>query len=170
MKMLSDWLVRWPERVARRIGWVAPLFARIVVGWVFLWSGWGKLQNLPAIIENFACWHIPAPHILAPFVSGVEFFGGIFLLLGLMTRISAGALGVTMIVAIASAKWADVDSLETLLGFDETEYLALFLWLAIAGAGEVSLDWLLQALLGRWRQESGFGAGRSTANRLPARP
>jgi len=33
-----------------------------------------------------------------------------------------------------------VDSLETLLGFDEFEYLALFLWLAIAGPGPVSLD------------------------------
>jgi uncharacterized membrane protein YphA (DoxX/SURF4 family) len=60
------------------------------------------------MLSNFASWHIPAPHILTPFVSGVEFFGGIFLLLGLLTRISAGALGVTMIVAIASAKWDDI--------------------------------------------------------------
>jgi putative oxidoreductase len=81
--------------------------------------------------------------VLAPFVSGVEFFGGLFLLLGLLTRISAGALGITMIVAIRSAKWAQVDSLETLLGFDEFEYLALFLWLAIAGPGLLSVDrWL----------------------------
>jgi putative oxidoreductase len=144
MKTLTDWLIGWPERVAGHIEWLAPLFARIVVGWVFLWSGWGKLQNLPAITENFVGWGIPAPHVLAPFVSGVEFFGGILLLLGLMTRISAGALGVTMIVAIVSAKWDQVDSLETLLGFDETEYLALFLWLAIAGAGAVSLDWWLR--------------------------
>jgi putative oxidoreductase len=49
-----------------------------------------------------------------------------------------------MIVAIATAKWGDVDSLETLLGFDETEYLALFLWLTIAGAGRLSLDSLLE--------------------------
>jgi putative oxidoreductase len=83
----------------------------------------------------------------------VEFFGGLFLLLGLLTRISAGALGITMIVAIASAKWADVDSLETLLGFDEFEYLALFLWLAIAGSGSVSLD----ALLERWFKREGPG-------------
>ena len=144
MKTLIDWLIGWPERVARPIAWVAPLFARIVVGWVFMWSGWGKLNNLPAITENFVSWGIPFPHILTPFTSGVEFFGGIFLLLGLMTRISAGALGVTMIVAIKAAKWDQVDSLETLLGFDETEYLALFLWLAIAGAGSVSLDWLLR--------------------------
>src|SRR6202171_1024049 len=138
-----DGLIGWPERLASYLGWLAPLFARIVVGWVFLWSGWGKLNNMPAIIENFAGWHIPAPHILAPFVSGVEFLGGIFLLVGFMTRISAGGLGITMIVAIASAKWEMVDSLETLLGFDETEYLALFLWLAIAGAGRFSIDRLL---------------------------
>jgi putative oxidoreductase len=141
---ILDGLIGWPERVASYLGWLAPLFARVVVGWVFLWSGWGKLNNMPAIIENFAGWHIPAPHILAPFVSGVEFFGGIFLLVGFMTRISAAALGITMIVAIASAKWEMVDSLETLLGFDETEYLALFLWLAIAGAGALSVDRLLK--------------------------
>jgi len=149
MKTLIDWLIGWPERVAQHLGSLAPLFARIVVGWVFLWSGWGKLNNLPAIIENFAGWHIPAPHILAPFVSGVEFFGGIFLLLGLLTRVSAGALGITMIVAIASAKWDQADSLETLLGFDETDYLALFLWLAIAGAGRFSIDRLMNTSLRR---------------------
>jgi putative oxidoreductase len=149
MKTLYDWFVDWPERTARHIEWLAPLFARIVVGWVFLWSGWGKLNNLPAITDNFVSWGIPFPHILTPFVSGVEFIGGLFLLLGLLTRISAGALGVTMIVAIKSAKWDQVDSLETLLGFDETEYLALFLWLAIAGAGSVSLDWLLKRVARR---------------------
>jgi putative oxidoreductase len=93
MKTPIDSLIGWPERVAQHLGSLAPLFARIVVGWVFLWSGWGKLNNLPAMIENFASWHIPAPHILTPFVSGVEFFGGIFLLLGLLTRISAGVAG-----------------------------------------------------------------------------
>ncbi len=144
MTTLIDGLIGWPERVAKHLDGWAQLFARIVVGWVFLWSGWGKLHNLPAIINNFVGWHIPAPNILAPFVSGVEFLGGLFLLLGLLTRISAGALGITMIVAIVSAKWSEVDSLETLLGFDETEYLALFLWLAIAGAGRFSIDRLLR--------------------------
>ena len=143
MRHITNWLFVWPESVAKRLGWLAPLFARVVCGWVFLWSGWGKLHNLPAITENFRSWGIPFPHVLTPFVSGVEFFGGLFLLLGLLTRISAGALGVTMIVAIKAAKWQDVDSLETLLGFDETEYLALFLWLAIAGAGPISLDRLI---------------------------
>ncbi|MGH8139382.1 MAG: DoxX family protein [Steroidobacteraceae bacterium] len=148
MRSLIDGLIGWPERVASRLGWIAPLFARITVGWVFLWSGWGKLNNLPQVTENFIGWGIPFPHFFTPLTSGIEFFGGLFLLLGLLTRIWAGALGVTMIVAIQSAKWADVDSLETLLGFDEFAYLALFLWLAIAGPGVASLDHLLMRLRG----------------------
>jgi putative oxidoreductase len=144
MRALIDWLIGWPERVARHFMWLAPLFARITVGWVFLWSGWGKLHSLPQITQNFIDWGIPFPRFFTPLTSGIEFFGGLFLLIGLLTRISAGALGVTMIVAIRAAKWGDVDSLETLLGFDEFEYLALFLWLAIAGPGPLSIDHLLR--------------------------
>ena len=151
MNLVIRWLIDWPRQIAGHLNWLAPLFARITVGWVFLLSGWGKLTSLPQVIENFVGWHIPAPQLLAPFVSGIEFFGGLFLLAGLLTRISAGALGVTMIVAIRSAKWADVDSLETLLGFDEFEYLALFVWLAIAGAGAVSIDHWLERRFDRRR-------------------
>jgi len=149
VKIIVQWLIDWPRRVAAHLAWLAPLFARITVGWVFLWSGWGKLNALQQVTDNFVGWGIPFPQLLSPFVSGVEFFGGLFLLLGLLTRVSAGALGITMIVAIRSAKWADVDSLESLLGFDEFEYLALFLWLAIAGAGPVSLDHFLERWFGR---------------------
>src|SRR5215472_14480711 len=145
VKYLIQWLIDWPESVARYLTWLAPLFARITVGWVFLWSGWGKLNDLPTVIENFVGWGVPLPHVLGPSVSGVALVGGIFLLVGLLSRISAGALGITMIVAIRSAKWADVDSLETLLGFDEFEYLALFLWIAIAGAGPLSVDYGLKS-------------------------
>jgi len=149
MKTLVNALLGWPERVAHHLVWLGPLFARVVVGWVFMWTGWGKLMNLPQVTENFVSWGIPFPQILTPLTSGIEFFGGLFLILGLLTRISAGALGVVMIVAIKSAKWGDVDSLETLLGFEETTYLAVFLWLAIAGAGVVSLDHWLQRQFGR---------------------
>ena len=149
MNFLVQWLIDRPARIAHHLTWLAPLFARITVGWVFLWSGWGKLNDLPQVTENFIGWGIPFPHVLTPFVSGVEFFGGLFLLASLFSRISAGALGITMIVAIRTAKWDDVNSLETLLGFDEFEYLALFLWIAIAGPGLLSLDHLLQRRWGR---------------------
>jgi putative oxidoreductase len=145
MNLLVAALIDWPARVARHLQWLAPLFARIVVGWVFLWTGWGKLTHLPLVTENFGLWGVPAPEILAPFVSGVEFFGGILILLGLLTRISAGALGVVMIVAVKVAQWDEVDSLQTFLGLEEIMYLAIFVWLAIAGAGRVSVDHLLES-------------------------
>lgn len=144
MNVIVDTLIEWPRRVARHLEWLGPLFARIVVGWVFLWTGWGKLTHLPLVTQNFEGWGIPAPELLAPFASGVEFFGGILLLAGLLTRIAAGALGVVMIVAIAAVQGPEVDSLLTFLGLEETMYLALFLWLAIAGAGQVSMDAALE--------------------------
>jgi putative oxidoreductase len=144
MNLIVEALIEWPRRVARHLDWLGPLLARLVTGWVFLWTGWGKLTHLPLVTQNFDSWGIPAPQVLAPFVSGVEFFGGMLLLAGLLTRITAGALGVVMIVAVISVQWADVDSLQTLLGLEEIMYLALFVWLAIAGAGRVSLDHLLE--------------------------
>lgn len=131
------------EKVASYMQWSGPLLARLVVGEIFLASGWGKLHNLERMTENFISWGIPFPHILTPFTSGAEFICGIFILLGLFTRISGGILGVIMIVAIKSALWDQVDSLDTLLGFSETAYLAIFFWLAVAGPGKVSLDYWL---------------------------
>ncbi len=144
MKFLVDFLVNGPERLSARFFWLPPLFARIVVGWVFMWSGWGKLNALPRITQAFIDWGIPFPHVMTPFVSGVEFVGGLLLLLGLFTRVAAVPLVIVMIVATVSAKWPDVDSLETLLGFEEIAYMALFGWLAVAGPGPISLDHLLQ--------------------------
>lgn len=140
MGLLTGFLLGWTERTARHFDWLAPLLARIVVGYVFLLSGWGKLHHLPEVTQNFIGWGIPFPQVLTPFVSGVEFFGGAFLILGLLTRVWAAALAITMLVAIRSALWDQVDSLETLLGFEETAYFALFFWLAVAGAGPLSLD------------------------------
>jgi putative oxidoreductase len=149
MKILIDFLINGPERLSAWFAWLPPLFARIAVGWVFLWSGWGKLNALPFVTQNFREWGIPFPEIMTPFVSGVEFVGGLLLLLGLFTRVAAVPLIVVMIVAIISAKWGEVDSLATLLGFDEVLYMALFGWLAVAGPGPISLDHLLQ----NWRAQ-----------------
>jgi putative oxidoreductase len=154
MHAIVEWLIDMPERISSSVfGWLPPLFARLVVGWVFMWSGWAKLNNLPQMIQNFTEWGIPFPQVMTPFVSGVEFVGGLLLLLGLFTRLAATPLVIVMIVAIISAKLDQIDSLETLLGFEEVAYMALFGWLAVAGPGPVSLDWLLQ------RQASGSRAG-----------
>ena len=142
MKIIR-FLINWPERIASHFLWAGPLVARIIVGYVFMLTGWGKLNNLPAITENFISWGIPFPQFMTPLVSGIECFGGLFVMLGFITRISGGALAVVMTVAIISAKLHDIDSLETLFGFEEMTYFGVFTWLAITGAGKASLDYLI---------------------------
>jgi putative oxidoreductase len=128
----------WSRIVAGYFGWAGPLAVRIVVGWVFLWSGWTKL-----------------PEFFTPLASGIEFVGGILLLVGLLTRFAAVPMMIVMAVAIISAKWAEVDSLETFLGFDEVAYFVMFAWLAIAGPGPVSVDHFVLKAAGRNPSEHG---------------
>lgn len=151
-------LYDWPRIVTGWFTWLPPLAVRIVVGWVFLWSGWQKLMILPRMIENFRSWGIPAPEVLTPLVSGIEFAGGLLLLIGLGTRIVAIPMMVVMMVAIAAAKWGDVDSLETLLGFEEVSYFVMFGYLAVAGPGPLSLDHLVLKATRRDRPPSAYGA------------
>ena len=148
MKFLVTWAIDCPEHISRHVAWLGPLLARIVVGEVFLASGWVKLHNLPQMIENFAGWGIPFPEVLTPFVSAVELIGGLLLLLGLFTRLAAVPLAFVMVVAIATVLWPDADSLDTLLGFSESAYLAIFIWLAAAGPGSISIDRVLQRRYG----------------------
>ena len=135
--------------IARRLDWLPPLAARIAVGLVFVTAGWGKLQNLGQVVEFFRSLGIPAPELQAPFVASVELVGGLLLLLGLGTRFVAVPLAVTMVVAIATALWPDLEGAIDLLGKSELLYIVIFAWLAIAGAGAVSLDALAARALCR---------------------
>ena len=148
----------WSRIVTAPLAWAGPLLVRLVVGWVFLWTGWQKLQILPRMVENFRSWGIPAPEITTPFVSGLEFVGGLLLFLGLLTRFISVPMMIVMLVAIASVKWGDVDSLQTLLGFEEISYLVMFAWLGIAGPGPVSLDHLVLKAFRKERPPSDYGA------------
>jgi putative oxidoreductase len=148
----------WPRILAGHLAWLGPLAVRVVVGWVFMWSGWQKLHFLPRMIENFRDWGIPQPEIVTPFVSAMEFVGGACLLLGLLTRFFSVPMMIIMLVAVGTAKWGDVDSLETLLGFEEISYLVMFAWLGIAGPGPVSLDHLMVRTFRSMRPAADYGA------------
>jgi|SRR5581483_128737 len=136
-------------KLADKLSGLGPLLARLTVGVVFMTTGWGKLHGLEDVTKYFTELHIPAPAFQAALVASTEFFGGLFLLLGLLTRLAALPLAVTMVVAILTAKRGDIDGLSTLLGFEEFTYLMIFLWLAVAGPGPLSLD----RLLGRWLEK-----------------
>lgn len=137
-------LIILPKKIASYFDWMGVLVARFAVGYVFMLTGWGKLNNLEGVTEYFTTLGIPAPHILTPFVSGLEFFGGLFLIFGILTRISAGGLSVTMIVAIITAKLSEIESLHTFLGLEETLFLVIFAWLTISGAGKASFDHIIE--------------------------
>jgi putative oxidoreductase len=135
--------------IASRLEWLPPLAARVAVGLVFVTAGWGKLQNLERVVEFFRSLGIPAPELQAPFVAAVELVGGLLLVAGLGTRFVAVPLAATMVVAIATALWPDLEGAVDLLGKSEFVYIVIFAWLAIAGAGAVSLDALVARSLGR---------------------
>jgi putative oxidoreductase len=144
MMKIIDYPILGTKHIAAYFEWAGPLVARVVVGYVFMITGWAKLNNLENVTVYFTELGIPFPHILTPFVAGLECFGGLFLILGFLTRISGGGLAITMIVAILTAKFEDIDALSTLLGFEETTYLVVFTWLAISGAGKVSVDSVIE--------------------------
>ncbi len=144
---VSKLLISLPKKIAANFEWAGPLLARVSIGYIFMLTGWSKLQILPTMIERFTSWGIPFPEIMTPIACGVEFGGGVLLMLGLMTRISAGALAVTMVVAIASAQWENVTSIEDLFWLSEFAYFVIFTWLAIAGAGKASLDHFIEKKL-----------------------
>ena len=131
---------------------IGPALARLTVGAVFMGTGWGKLHSLPDVTTFFTDLGIPFPAFNARLTAGTEFFGGLLMLLGLGTRVAALPLAFTMVIAILTAKRANIDGVTTLLGFEEWSYLVFFVWLAVAGAGPLSLD----ALIVRWR---GWRAG-----------
>lgn len=120
-----------------------PLVLRVVLGVTFLTTGWGKLGNLDAITAYFDSLGIPGASVQAPFVAALELAGGILLLAGLGTRVVSLLLAGVMAVALATAIWPNVSGVRELLGTIEAVYLAAFLYLAVYGAGAVSIDQLL---------------------------
>src|ERR1700761_9032153 len=83
----------------------SPLLLAIRLYWGFqlMQTGWGKLHNLQKITAFFASLSIPLPGVNAPFIAGLEFFGGILLMLGLFSRPVAFLMTCNMLVAYITA-------------------------------------------------------------------
>jgi putative oxidoreductase len=79
------------------------LFVRLYWGFQLIQSGWGKLHHLDKVTEFFTSLNLPMPAQTAVAISCLEFFGGIFLAIGLLSRLTALALTINLIVAYISA-------------------------------------------------------------------
>lgn len=71
--------------------------ARVFCGIVFIVHGMPKIFNLSAAAEQFSLWGFPAWSAVP--VAVIEFFGGILLVAGFLSRILAGIFAVEMAVA-----------------------------------------------------------------------
>ena len=134
----------------------ATIILRLVVGVIFFahgaqkmlgWFGGFGFAGTMGFFTGMA--HIPAP--LAFLAIAAEFFGGIGLILGFLTRIAAFGIGVNMLVAIMTVhlpfgffmNWTGTQKGE---GFEfHLLVLAIAAFLMIRGAGAFSVDRLLSA-------------------------
>ena len=133
------------------------LFVRLYWGWQFWQTGWGKLHNLPHVIEFFTNLGIPAPALNAYFVSSLECFGGILLAVGLGSRILAFMFTIDMIVAYVSADRAALLSIfskpDDFVAATPFPFLMASLIILIFGPGRFALDYLIER---RWMRRSSY--------------
>ena len=144
-------------KVAGALAFLAPLVTRLVMGQAYYQTGSGKIQNFANTVSFFSELGIPMPAANAFFVSRLEFWGGLLLVVGLLTRPVAALLASTMAVALATADRATfMDALRGTGDAGLTDvvpfvYLLFLGWLVLFGPGAVSLD----ALLVRWLEQRG---------------
>ena len=65
------------------------LVGRVLIGWLFLASSWGKLTNIAGFEGYLTALKAPAPGIMAWIGASVEFLIGATLILGIGTRYAA---------------------------------------------------------------------------------
>src|SRR5271154_3565322 len=138
------------------------LLVRLYWGWQLIQSGWGKLHHLANVTDFFTSLGLPLPAQTAVFISCLEFFGGIFLAIGLLSRLTALAMTINLIVAYITA---DREALFSIFSDPDKFYaaapytfLVASLIILLFGPGKFALDTLIGYLTG---SSAGVPASRS---------
>ena len=127
------------------------LFVRGYWGWQLAQSGWGKLHNLSNVTDFFTSLNLPFPAQTAVAISCLEFFGGIFLALGLLSRATALVLTANMFMAYVTADheallsvFSDPDKFSAAAPFT---FLVASLIVLLFGPGKIALDGLFRSFM-----------------------
>jgi putative oxidoreductase len=124
------------------------LLVRLYWGWQFSQSGWGKIHRLPQVTQYFASLHIPFPALNAAFVSWLELVGGILLIIGLASRLTALLLAIDMVVAYVAgdpeAFRAVISNPGKFYNADPYTFLFASVLILLFGPGKIALDYLLE--------------------------
>ena len=110
----------------RKWEWAPFTLARVSLGLFFAVSGGNKLfteKSRAALIETMVEAGIPFPEITSVFLASVEFFGGLALIVGLLSSLCAIALTIAMIVAIATVEIGTIPK-----GLSVLDWLSYFLY------------------------------------------
>jgi len=155
MKKVFNWLLNPPVAGANSI-----IVLRLMAGAVFTWEGVLKFVYPNQGVGRFTKLGFPIPEFTAHFVATAEIIGGLLLILGLLTRLTAIYFIAQMIVAILTTKialylgtsplplppappkygiWAVLHEVRS-----DYAQLLVSLFLAVEGAGVLSLDRLLR--------------------------
>jgi putative oxidoreductase len=135
---------------------LALLAARIVLAWIFIYYGAGKLfgsfnglgmHGTSLYFSNTA--HLHPGGLFAVLAGVTEFGGGIALALGLGSRLAGVALFGDMVIAMITVTWATgINSRTSPPGYQLNLALgALALAVAVFGSGRFSLDSLVDRQL-----------------------
>jgi putative oxidoreductase len=167
MSKLIAQVRQWHDHIFNLVSYLQSpflLLLRLYWGWQLAQSGWGKLHHLSNVGEYFSTLGLPMPAQMAVFIACVEFFGGIFLALGLASRVTGLVLAVNLTMAYV------IGDREALLSFfsDPDKFIAAapFAFLMVAlivlifGPGRISADTAVLSLFGSVRVKQ--------ANSVPA--
>lgn len=131
------------RRTARQVD-VALLLVRLALGTIFIAHGGQKLFvfGLSGVAGSFGQMGIPMAQVVGPMVAFVEFGSGIAIILGVLTRLAALGVAITMLGAVWFVHLPNGFFLPR--GFEfNLALLGLAFALVSAGAGAYSIDSML---------------------------